>query len=460
MMRVATTLLTPEEVGRVSLVLTTVAFFAMFLINPVGMFINRRLHAWQARGVARRYLICYVNYLLLVALIAAMAMPLFSKFGLINFGIPIGWLILLVSGSLLLNTINQTAIPSLNMLGFSGKFVLLSIITVAASLFCATSLILIVRPSAQYWLLGLLTGQALLGVIGTKILFAQLQVPVTIQNSPLMQKVRLQSLFNFAWPVAIAAGLAWTQGQGYRYIMEGQLGLAQLGLFVAGYGISAGMIAGFESVLTTYFQPRLYRDVSINNPAGQAKAWKNYATAVIPSLILTVVFISMLAPELTRVFLGKDFQSAADYVIWGALVEAGRVLVGVYSLIAHVHMRTRLLILPNLVGATLAITLCALLIPSFGAVGVGIGLVLSGLVVVLVMHFFLIRHVNGGVPIVLLLKAVISAMALWGITLVFRNLVDMSGWDKIVGVLMLVSTIYLGLQYLFLRQHLTEKMRT
>ena len=56
------------------------------------------------------------------------------------------------------------------------------------------------------------------------------------------------------------------QGQGYRYLLEGQLGLAQLGLFVAGYGISAGMIAGFESVLTTYFQPRLYRDVSMTIP--------------------------------------------------------------------------------------------------------------------------------------------------------------------------------------------------
>src|SRR5574340_542388 len=64
MMRVATTLLSPEEMGRMSLVTTTTAFFALFLINPVGMFINRRLHAWQSSGLARHYLTCYAGYLI------------------------------------------------------------------------------------------------------------------------------------------------------------------------------------------------------------------------------------------------------------------------------------------------------------------------------------------------------------------------------------------------------------
>jgi O-antigen/teichoic acid export membrane protein len=175
MMRVATTLLTPEEMGRVSLVLTTIAFFALFLINPVGMFINRRLHAWRASGTARHYLIRYVSYLLLVAFIAALSLPLLYVIRLVNFGLSLGWLIFLVCGSLLFNTINQTAIPSLNMLGDSGRFVLLSVATIAASFACAVLLVEWIQPSAQYWLLGLLLGQAILAVIGTGVLFSRLQ---------------------------------------------------------------------------------------------------------------------------------------------------------------------------------------------------------------------------------------------------------------------------------------------
>ncbi|MEY4911352.1 MAG: hypothetical protein RL761_1015 [Pseudomonadota bacterium] len=458
MMRVATTLLSPEEMGRVSLVLTTIAFFALFLVNPVGMFINRRLHAWQLSGVAQHYLIHYAGYLLMVALIAAIGLPVVYGMQWVNFGVPIGWLIFLVCGSLLFNTVNQTTIPSLNLLGDSRRFVLLSIATIAASFVGATLLVKTIQPLAQYWLLGLLAGQALLAVFGTKVLFTQLQKQENRNTLPTIFQGHLETLLNFAWPVAIAAGLGWVQGQGYRYLMEGHLGLDRLGLFVAGYAISAGMIAGFESVLTTYFQPRLYRDVSLDqHPDLQAQAWRRYAAAVIPSLLLTIAFIVILAPELTLLFLGKNFQSAADYVVWGALAEAARVLMGIYSLIAHVRMQTRWLILPNVIGAGLSVTLCALLIPRLGAAGAGMGLVVSGFAVVATMHLLLARRVGGGAPIRPMLMACASAAALWGMVLGLRHMVNANAWGGLFCVLILVGMTYLGLQYLFLRVHLSEK---
>ncbi len=460
MMRVATTLLSPEEMGRVSLVLTSIAFFAMFLVNPVGMFINRRLHAWQASGVARYYLIRYVNYLLLVALVAAIVLPFLYMSGVVNFGLSIGWLIVLVCGSLLFNTINQTAIPSLNLLGDSGKFVLLSVATIGSSFLCAVFLVLKVQAAAQYWLLGVLLGQVLLAVIGAKVLFSRLHGQAIPHAGLRISRRQMQVLFSFAWPVSLAAGLGWVQGQGYRYLLEGQLGLAQLGLFVAGYGISAGMIAGFESVLTTYFQPRLYRDVSSDRQGRETQAWQRYAAAVIPSLLLTAALIAMLAPELTRIFLGENFQSAASFVIWGVVAESARVLMGIYSLIAHVHMRTHWLIIPGVLGAVLSIVLSALLIPDFGAAGAGMGLAFSGFVVVMTMHFLLARYVGGGIPVHSVLMAGVWAAGLWTMTLGLRHLFDATGWLMVISMLILVGITYLGLQYFLLRQHLTEKTET
>jgi len=457
MLRVATTLLSPDEMGRVSLVLTTIAFFALFLINPVGMFINRRLHAWQASGVARHYLIRYVGYLLMVALLAATVLPFAYMSGLIDFGITIGWLILLVCGSLLFNTINQTAIPSLNMLGDSKGFVILSVATLGASFICAVALVLTIQMDANYWLLGLLLGQALFAVVGARILFSKLHENATMHAAPIIGKRQLRTLFNFAWPVAIAAGLGWLQSQGYRYFIEAQLGLAQLGLFVAGYGISAGIIAGFEAILTTYFQPRLYRTANLEQPAEQGQGWRRYATAVIPSVLLTVSLVVILAPELTKLFLGEQFQSAATFVIWGALAEAARVLAGVYSLIAHVLMRTRWLILPTLMGAVLSITLCALLIPLFGAVGAGVGLVLSGMAVVVLLHVILVKQVGGGVPLKPIVTAIVAATALWGLATLLRDMLAAYGWIDVIAVLAVTGLAYLALQYMFLRQHLIEE---
>jgi len=455
MMRVATTLLSPEEMGRMSLVTATTAFFALFLINPVGMFINRRLHAWQSSGLARHYLTRYAGYLILVAVFSAACLAILNTAGAVNFGMPVGWLIFLICGSLLFNTLNQTSIPSLNLLGDSGGFVLLSVATVALGFGCAALLAGLIRPAAEYWLLGLLLGQTVMAAIGTKILFVRLQASGTATSLPAIHGRHLRALFNFAWPVAIAVGLGWVQSQGYRYFMEAQLGLAELGLFIAGYGVSMGMIAAFESVLTTYFQPHLYRDISMADPGRQAQAWRQYAAVVIPSLLLTVAFVVILAPELTRIFLGDRFQSAAAYVVWGALAEAARVLTGAYSLIAHVHMRTQWLIWPNLIGAILSAVLCSMLIPVMGAAGAGIGLAVAGLAVVMAMHVMLGDRVEvHHLPIRPVLMTTALAGALWMMTIGVRHISNAAEWWFVIGITVLIGTLYMGLQYLLLRGHL------
>lgn len=455
-LRVATTLLSPEEMGKVALILTTISFFALLLINPVGMFINRRLHAWQASGLARAYLLRYSGYLLLVSLLAAFVLSVLSTAGHVDFGVSVGWLIALACSSLIFNTINQTAIPSLNLLGDSRRFILLTVATLIASFLAAVGLIMTVQRSAQYWVLGLILGQMLLAVVGTRDLLTQFGRHGPQAKHPEIQSRHVKALFAFSWPVAIAAGLGWVQSQGYRYIMADELGLAQVGLFVAGYGLSAGIIAGFESVLTTYFQPRLYRDVTQADALQKTEAWLRYATAIVPSLLLTVALLISLAPELTRLLLGKNFQSASDYLIWGALAEAARVLASVYSLIAHAHMRTRWLIWPSVIGAVISMLACVLLIRSIGVHGAGIGLVSSGFLVVIFMHYILLKKAGTGMSLRPMLHALAIASGLcilaWGL----RQWLPSDDWPKLVLILFLTGLAFGVAQYVLLRRHLDQ----
>lgn len=453
-LRVATSLLSPAEMGKVSLALTTTAFFALFLVNPVGMFINRRLHSWQESGALRHHLIRYVGYLAAVAAVAACCLPLLYDGGLADFGMALPWLIALVCGSLLFNTINQTAIPSLNLLGHAGSFVALTVATLGASFLGATALVEWKGPFAELWLLGLLAGQTIVGFVGTWVLFKRSRRIEALSVWPI-GKVQLHRLASFAWPVAIAAGLGWVQSQGFRYLVENYLGLAQLGLFVAGYGISAGMIAGFESVLTAYFQPRLYQDANAMVESERTLAWRRYAAAVIPSLLLTVALIVSLAPELTRLFLGERFRSSAQFVVWGALAEAARSVIAVYSLVAHVHMRTRWLILPSLVGALTAMASSVLLIREFGASGAGMALTFSGFAVVVAMHLLFARRAGGRSLLRPLLAAAAAAVPLWAAASFVREMLGASGWPGAIGLLLCTGLVYAFLQILLLRPHVT-----
>lgn len=454
MMRVATTLLSPEEMGKVSLVLTTTAFFALFLVNPVGMFINRRLHAWQASGTARYYLTRYVSYLLFVALIAAVSLPAFHLMGLANFGVSIEWLIFLVCGSLLFNTINQTAIPSLNLLGWSGRFIIFSILTIIASFIFALVLVKIYGPIALSWLLGLLLGQTLMAVIGVKSLFDILKKSENMIKYPEINRKNLNALFGFAWPVSIAAGLGWVQGQGYRYIIEGNLGLSQLGLFVAGYGIGAGVISGFESVASSYLQPKLYRDASNSKSSNWVDGWKNYTKVIVPALVLTTALIMILEKELTNILLGDSFKAAADFVIWGALTETVRMIVSTYSLLAHVQMRTNLLVKPALIGSIVSIISCVLLLPVMGVRGVGISLVSSGLVVLVLIKIIMGNATRIGLSKYLLLSTLIYSSGLWFLAEFLRKLIDFHERMNSIVVVVFVGISYMGMQYfLFIKNN-------
>lgn len=452
MMRVATTLLSPEEMGKVSLVSTTTAFFAFFFISPIGMFINRRLHSWRADGVAIHYLFHYVNYLLSVSVVAAAFLYLLQIYGLFDIEMPFIWQIPLVCGSVFFSTINLTATPSLNLLGETKKFVILSVAMVASSFIFAVLFVYWNHPLAQYWLVGQLVGQTIFGAIGVKLFLTHLRNSRGVLIARDISIKHIKTLFNFAWPVAFAAGLGWIQAQGYRYILENQIGLVQLGLFVSGYGISAGIISGLESILTNYFQPRLYRDVSSGSHLEQVRAWQTYASAVIPSLMLTVAFVMVLAPELTRLFLGEKFRSAADYLVWGGLAEAARVLTGVYSLIAHVFMRTRWLIIPNIIGATVSVILCVLFIPYYGAYGAGMSLASSGFVVILAMHILLAKNVSGGFSLNYTFSAIICGAALWLGAIVARHELSIAGqWSYLVQIAV-IGTLYLGMQYFLMRK--------
>lgn len=451
-LRVATTLLLPEEMGRMALVLAATAFFSLFLVNPVGMFINRRLNTWQDYGLARHYLNVYWYYLMIVAGVAALAVLALEWLHMIDFHMSSGWMIVLISGAILFSTVNQTVIPSLNLIGKTGWFLLLSVATVACGLFAAVLLVTQYATTAEYWMLGVLCGQLLIATVGVLVLYHFLTSQITQARPPKVGYEHIWSLYRYAWPIALATGFGWGQTQGYRYVLEHELGLSALGLFFAGYGLSAGLIAAFEAVITAYFQPKFYRRINTKEPVRQEVAWHGYAAAIIPSLLLTTLFIAAVAPQLASLFLGSSFQSAAVYVVWGAFAEGARVLASTYSLLAHARMRTSWLIIPSAVGAFLALGVTVVLLPVYGSSGAGVGLLVAGSGFVVTMHFLVRKQVRIELPVRWIAVAFGVGLLLWGILyLVQRWFAWETGLLTSIGIVSVLGCVVLFMQWIMLR---------
>jgi O-antigen/teichoic acid export membrane protein len=452
--KISTSLLSPSEMGKVYLISAAVGFYALILLNPIGMFMNRRIHAWNNTGKVQYYYNIFWIYIVAVCFIALLSFYVFVKLEWIGIQTEIAWTMLLIATALLFSTINQVVIPGLNLLGYRGWFVMLTLATSLTSLFLAVLLIFNFGSKAEYWMLGLFIGQLLVGLIGWRIFSLKLNkraYNTTTTNN------HIRVIFGFVWPIALAVGLGWFQNQSYRFMMESNVGLHELGLFAAGYGISAGLISAFESIFLTYFQPSFYKGINTESVNEQSKAWENYAGSIFPSMILCGFFIIATSVELTRLMLGPEYWTASQFIIWGVFSELARVATGVYGMIAHARMNTRLLIVPALVGAVIALSLLWWLIPIYQSNGVGFALMTSAICMYMMTYFNTRRNYLAKLPREMIKKSIVM-----GITLIILsqliNLISSVNegiWQSLL-TLVIVGGLFLVYQY-FLLSHLIKR---
>ena len=382
--KLMTTILPPAEMGKVVLVTTGTAFFALFLINPVGMFINRRLHAWMERGVMRQYFHLYCIYLLAVAVFGACFVLGAGKIGWPKLGMSETWLAFLVGGSLLFNTIVQTLVPSLNMIGRTKPFVILTVATLLTGLAGSVWFAVDWRAGAEIWLAGGLASQLFFSAVAYWVFFRDIRATPQALASV---TGGINRLFRFCWPLALAVGLNWAHMQGYRFLLAERVSLAELGMFAAGYGVAASLMAAMEMVLTTWFQPIFYQQANSSDFTTRSSAWQDYAKKIIPASVMGLSALIAVAPDLTSLMLGPAYQASNRYVMLGALAEWARVMVGLFGLSAHLYMNTRSLILPNLLGAAVTFLLLAWFLPSFGLDVAPVSVAIGGGVVVVYLYF-------------------------------------------------------------------------
>ena len=392
--RVLSAVLTPVEIGILVSITTTTSFFAMLFINPVGMFVNRRIISWVKQGKIFSYLIIFFIYLSIISFVTALILLFFSYINLIDFGINNLFAIFLISISLLINSVNQTIIPSLNLVGYEKSFIILSNASAAFSLLFACIFASFSANQPIFWLVGIILGQSLFAIVGTVVFIYLVRNKFHHGHRVRLTWMQIKHFLNFVLPLSLSVALSWISNQGYRFIIGLELDLAQLGTFFIGYSISAGLIAAIESILTTYFQAHFYRSLNDSNVYENMLAWKKYSSAVVPTLILAASGMIVYSRVLTDLLLDSKFEDAEIFIILGALSELMRALSNVLSIASHGLMRTRILIVPNLLTAIVLLFLCYFFIQFFGIVGVSISLILSNIFNFILIFFTLKKKYN------------------------------------------------------------------
>ena len=148
--KISTKLLDVHEMGNLYLVLTITSFFGLFLVNPIGQYINRKTHEWYSESKLLNIFYIYNFYIFFLSILSILVVTLLYKFGIGN---EIEWFILvsLICIYTYLNTWHKTIIPMINMLEGRLAFIIFTVGTQILSLISAYTIINIFEATGIYW---------------------------------------------------------------------------------------------------------------------------------------------------------------------------------------------------------------------------------------------------------------------------------------------------------------------
>lgn len=385
-MRAVTTFLTPEQYGELALLLVVQTFCGLFLVNPVGQYINIHTHAWWDDGSLMARFRSYSKYILVVALVGLVIVLGLAKQASFS---QVLWTSVAMFAMVVAGTWNATLIPLLNMMGFRAAAVLWGIVTVVIGLISSVLLVLWIS-SATAWFFGQVIGLTV-GALGAKYALHQhmVQSKFAQGNIPLLD---INIVKSYCLPLAIATGLMWMQLSGYRFLIERYWGLAQLGFLVVGLQLAGQVWALVETFTMQFIYPLFYRRVSAHeNQSEVESAFSDLLNTLIPVYCVLAGLVILSAPYLLKVLVAPQFQGAVIFVMLGVGIETFRVLGNLFSNAAHVKRKTGSLTLPYAVGAVIiAMSIFFAGTWKLNIEWAGVGLLMGGLAmfVVMVMNMY------------------------------------------------------------------------
>lgn len=354
-LRVMTYLLEPEDYGIYALLIAFQGFCGLFLINPIGQYINRHTHQWWDDNT-------------LVARLAKYNIYVFSASIFITFIVFFWWWYQpdnsnqLASGILAafsvglivyFGTWNGTTVYILNMIGARNVSVGCLTLTSVTGLSFSTILTYHFNSSIA-WIFGQALGMFLGSAFASYALSKRnnLKNSFSLKSSNKIQLIERSAILKYCMPLALATGLMWLQNTGYRFWVDGVWGVKELGLLVLGLSISAQLWSILESLAMQYLNPYFFRHISLSNSdKNSANVMSDLVNVMWPLYALFVGFNILFAPQIVYVLTDDQYHGAVQFVVIGAIIEFLRCTANLWSYVAQIKINSINFIPPYLVGA-------------------------------------------------------------------------------------------------------------
>ncbi|WP_336175307.1 hypothetical protein [Acinetobacter ursingii] len=350
LIRLITSMLNITEVGTYYLFLSIYMFFSMSLLNPYGQYMTRNLYVWKSDNTLLSEVKVYMKVIVGVSILGCLLLLLLSKFGLLNLDL---LKIVFCGAYLILITVNQFLLHSLNSLGYSKKF---SQATIFSSILC------ILLPAGfifnDYFrfdkvesiLLGVLVAN-----LFSMILCYFFLINFEKDNSKERKSKDIKSIIIYCIPIGIYTSLLWVINSGYRIGVEDLLGLAAVAILAVSFAVSTQLMSVVESLTTQVFQPKILQKMDIDDKKIKDKYLSKYVNETIAIYFCFSIFFSLCIKYAFLVMVSSKY---VDYFYLGIIAvwsEFFRVSCNALSIVYFSENYLKKFVLPYLFSASFMI---------------------------------------------------------------------------------------------------------
>ena len=277
--RLQTYFLSYEELSKFYLVFSVYTFFSFTIIGPIGVYVTRNIIEWyNSNQLIDALKKVYLKIIIPISFIALILISLSSL--AIDFEanfIMLGGLISLI---IIAKTGNELIYPFFNLIDKNTIYLLLIILFHFLNPLFSYMAIEIFSPTYEYWLLGLVFSNFIVGIIGLKLLFR-------VNKNQKKINLNFEAIKSFSLYIMIGNILGWILTDGFRFIAENQIGLASKYIDIRINGCISNF-ANVENFLNQLLTPKYIQSISNSNYDKRSKAFNMMFNVAIPLYLILV----------------------------------------------------------------------------------------------------------------------------------------------------------------------------
>lgn len=182
----------------------------------------------------------------------------------------------------------------------------------------------------------------------------------------------LSNIRSYVIPFIPLAIVGWTVSLSDRYIISGLLGVAEVGIYTASYGLISMPFLITGNAICQALRPLYFQSISSENKSLEKKMFLIWFTATSFLCLFGVIAVYYFRHWIAVCLLAREYRSGTLLMPWIAAGIGFQVISQIFENILFAYKRTGFVLLVHSVGAIVCVVSVVCLIGRFGLLGAAV----------------------------------------------------------------------------------------